>query len=169
MSTRLFIGNLAFEATDDVIAGLFAQAGRVAGVHLVTDPKTGQRRGFGFVDMDSDQDAQRAVGMFNGHAFMDRPLRVNPAYPHQSNDEVPHREAGGGRRGGGGGGEIYVVDGQVDQALKLLKRQLAKDGVFKEMKRRAFYEKPSARRKRKQQEARRKRLKALRSRPPERD
>jgi len=167
MGTRLFIGNLSFEATSDAIAGLFGQAGRVAGVHLVTDPETGQRRGFGFVDMDSDQDAQRAVGMFNGQPFMDRPLRVNPAYPHQSTDEAPQRETSSGRRGSGR--EIHVVDGQVDQALKLLKRQLAKDGLFKEMKRRAFYEKPSARRKRKRQEARRKRLKALRSRGPERD
>lgn len=168
MSTRLFIGNLAIGATSEDIAGLFARAGRVAGVHLVTDPMTGQRRGFGFVDMDSDQDAQRAAGMFNGHSFMNRPLRVNPAYPHQSNDEAPPRDAGSGRRGGSGR-EIYVVDGQVDQALKLLKRQLAKDGLFKDMKRRAFYEKPSARRKRKQQEAQRKRLKALRARGPERD
>jgi len=167
MSTRLFVGNLAGEATTEAIAGLFARAGKVASVRLATDPQTGQRRGFGFVDMDSDQEAQRAVGLLNGHAFMDRRLRVNPAYPHQSVDEIPMREGGSSRRPNAR--EIHVVDGQVDQALKLLKRQLAKEGLFKEMKRKAFYEKPSARRKRKRHEARRKRLKALRSRPPERD
>ena len=168
MSTRLFVGNLAVEATTDTVAGLFARAGKVANVRFATDPQTGQRRGFGFVDMDTDQDAQRAVGMFNGHAFMDRRLRVNPAYPHQSNDEIPHPEGGSGRRPSGR--EIHVVAGQVDQALKLLKRQLAKEGLFRDMKRKAFYEKPSARRKRKRHEAKRKRLKALmRSRTPERD
>lgn len=58
--------------------------------------------------------------------------------------------------------EIKVIDNQVEQALKIFKRQLAKDGVLKEMKKRRFYEKPSAKRKRKQAEARRKRMKALR-------
>ena len=101
MSIRLFVGNLAVDASSEVIAGLFARAGRVAGVHLVKDPQTGERRGFGFVDMDTDQDAQRAATMLNGHAFMDRRLRVNPAYPHQSNDEIPLREGGSGRRGNG--------------------------------------------------------------------
>jgi len=167
MSSRLFVGNLAVEATNEAIAGLFARAGRVASIRLAADPETGHRRSFGFVDMDTDQDAQRAITMLNGHAFMDRHLRVNPAYPHQSNDEIPHREGGSGRRGKGG--EIYVVNGQVDQALKPLKRQLAKEGVFKDMKRKAFYEKPSARKKRKQRDAQRKRMKALRTRPPERD
>jgi small subunit ribosomal protein S21 len=58
--------------------------------------------------------------------------------------------------------EIKVIDNQVEQALKIFKRQLAKDGVLKEMKKRRFYEKPSVKRKRKQAEARRKRMKALR-------
>ena len=95
------------------------------------------------MDMDSDQDAQRAAGMFNGHSFMNRPLRSTPPTPTsptmRSPPGTPAADAGGSGR------EIYVVDGQVDQALKLLKRQLAKDGLFKDMKRRAFYEKPSAR------------------------
>jgi len=165
MSARLFIGNLAVDATNEAIAGLFARAGRVAGVHLAADPETGHRRSFAFVDMDTDQDAKRAVTMLNGHAFMDRCLRVNPAYPHQSNDEAPHREAPRQTSRG----EVKVINGQVDQALKVLKRQLAKEGVFKDMKRRAFYEKPSDRRKRKQRDAHRRRMKALRTRAPERD
>ena len=61
--------------------------------------------------------------------------------------------------------KIVVVDNQIEPALKALKREMLKDGVFKEMKRRAFYEKPSVKRKRKRAEARRKRLKAARRRP----
>jgi small subunit ribosomal protein S21 len=70
--------------------------------------------------------------------------------------------AGGDIRGGGTSLRIEVVDNQIEPALKALKRELLKGGVFKEMKRRAFYEKPSVKRKRKQAEARKKRRKAAR-------
>jgi small subunit ribosomal protein S21 len=71
-------------------------------------------------------------------------------------------KAGGDIRGGGTALRIEVVDNQIEPALKALKRELLKGGVFKEMKRRAFYEKPSVKRKRKQAEARKKRRKAAR-------
>jgi small subunit ribosomal protein S21 len=66
------------------------------------------------------------------------------------------------RTGGGNRVEVRVFDNQIEQALKVLKREMLKGGLFKEMKKRAYYEKPSVKRKRKQAEARKKRMKALR-------
>ncbi len=102
MGTRLYVGNLPFSASEEQIRDLFAQNGRsVTEVRLVTDRETGRPRGFGFVEMGSQEDADGAIRDLNGFSFGGRPLTVN---------EARERVGGGGggmgagRRGGGGGG-----------------------------------------------------------------
>ena len=97
MGTRLYVGNLPFNADEYQIRELFSQNGRaVAEVKLVTDRDTGRPRGFGFVEMGSSQDADGAIRELNGRDFGGRPLTVNEAKERSS--------AGGGGFGGGYGG-----------------------------------------------------------------
>jgi cold-inducible RNA-binding protein len=98
MGKKLYVGNLAFEVTDKDLEELFAQAGICESVAVITDRATGQSRGFGFVEMGSTADAQKAIQQFDGHELKGRALKVN---------EAREREGGGGGRGGrgpGGGG-----------------------------------------------------------------
>jgi cold-inducible RNA-binding protein len=93
---KLYVGNLPFQATEQEITNWFQQAGAtVATVSLVTDKFTGQPRGFGFVEIDNDEEAARVIQSLNGQDFMGRNVVVNEAKP---------REGGGGRGGYGGGG-----------------------------------------------------------------
>ena len=95
MGTRLYVGNLPFSASEEQIRDLFAQNGRaVTEVRLVTDRETGRPRGFGFVEMGSQEDADSAIRELNGFQFGGRPLTVN---------EARERVGGGGGMGGGGG------------------------------------------------------------------
>ena len=88
MGTRLFVGNLPFSASEDQVRELFGQNGRtVSEVRLITDRDTGRPRGFGFVEMASQDDADGAVRDLNGFEFEGRPLRVDEA----------HERQGGGR------------------------------------------------------------------------
>ena len=98
MSTRLYVGNLSFNTTDETIRQQFGALGPVTAVHVVTDRDTGRPRGFAFVTMGSPADAQRAISELNGAMLDGRPLRVNEAEERQS------RGGGGGGRPGGGGG-----------------------------------------------------------------
>jgi len=104
MSAKLFVGNLSFQATEEDLRELFAQAGNVETVRIITDQFTGRPRGFGFVEMATKEEAQKAVEMLNGRLFRDRNLVVDEARPQ------PQRSAGGAGRGdrgprpGGGGG-----------------------------------------------------------------
>ncbi len=93
MGTRLYVGNISFKATEDDLRDLFTQAGEVVSVKLIKDTATGRLRGFGFVEMASDEDSQKAVSMFNGKSFMDRDIVVNEAKPQE------RREHSGFRRG----------------------------------------------------------------------
>jgi len=94
MGCRLYVGNLPFSADEDQVRELFGQNDRtVVEVRLITDRDTGRPRGFGFVEMGSDEDAQGAISELNGFTMDGRPLTVN---------EARERSAGGG--GGGGGG-----------------------------------------------------------------
>jgi RNA recognition motif-containing protein len=93
MNRKLFVGNLPFEATEDSIRDLFAQAGTVDSVRVMRDRATGQARGFAFVEMATDADAQAAIGQLNEQPFGGRTLTVNEARP-----QAP-------RSGGYGGGE----------------------------------------------------------------
>ena len=101
MGTKLYVGNLSFKAADSDLSELFSQAGEVVSVKIITDTYSGQSRGFGFVEMATDEGAQKAIAMFNGKTYQDRPMTVNEARPQQKREQ---RGGGGGGRGGGGGG-----------------------------------------------------------------
>jgi RNA recognition motif-containing protein len=81
MNRKLFVGNLPFEATEDGIRDLFAQTGTVDSVRVMRDRTTGQARGFAFVEMATDADAQSAIGRLNDQPFGGRTLIVNEARP----------------------------------------------------------------------------------------
>ncbi len=96
MSTKLYVGNLAFGVTSDDLHEHFAQAGTVESAKVVEDRDTGRSRGFGFVEMASSEEAMAAIEQFNGQDLDGRNLVVNEARPRE--------EGGGGGRGGRGGG-----------------------------------------------------------------
>ena len=81
MDTRLYVGNLAKSTTEDELRTLFAQAGAVASVEIIKDRETGQSKGFAFVTMTDQAEAQKAIGMFNAYSLSDRELKVNIAKP----------------------------------------------------------------------------------------
>jgi len=83
MSTRLYVGNISFKASEDELKELFSQAGEVVSVKLITDAATGRLRGFGFVEMSSEEEAQKAISMLNGKNFLDRDIVVNEAKPQE--------------------------------------------------------------------------------------
>jgi RNA recognition motif-containing protein len=101
MGTKLYVGNLSFNTTETDLQDLFAQAGAVQDVMLMQDKFTGKSRGFAFVTMTSDEDAQNAIKEFNGKTVEGRPLTVNEARPREAR---PAGGGGGGYGGGGGGG-----------------------------------------------------------------
>lgn len=96
MPAKLFVGNLSFQATEEDLRELFAQAGTVETVRIITDQFTGRPRGFGFVEMATKEEATKAVEMLNGRLFRDRNLVVDEARPQ------PQRGSGAGDRGGRG-------------------------------------------------------------------
>ena len=98
MGTKLYVGNLSFNTTETDLQDLFAQAGPVQEVTLMQDKFTGKSRGFAFVTMTSEADAQKAITEFNGKTVEGRPLTVNEARPREA------RPPGGGGGGYGGGG-----------------------------------------------------------------
>lgn len=94
MGTRLYVGNLSYDTDEQGLRDLFAQNGRTVNeVRIITDRDTGRSRGFGFVEMGSEEDAQAAIAELNGFSMDGRPLTVNEA-----------RERTDRGRGGGGGG-----------------------------------------------------------------
>ena len=101
MGTKLYVGNLSFNTTENELQELFTQAGPVQEVTLMQDKFTGKSRGFAFVTMGSEADAQTAITKFNGQTIEGRPLTVNEARPRES--RPPGGGGGGGGRGGGGG------------------------------------------------------------------
>jgi RNA recognition motif-containing protein len=103
MSTKLYVGNLAFQTTSQELQQLFGQAGTVQSASVVEDRDTGRSRGFAFVEMSSEEEANSAITQFNGKEVGGRALKVNEAKPREN------RGGGGGRgfsdnRGGGYGG-----------------------------------------------------------------
>lgn len=95
MGKKLFVGNLNFKTNDDDLRELFGQAGTVDSAMVMMDRATGRSRGFGFVEMNTEEEAQKAVQQFNGYEFQGRNLNVN---------EARERTPGGPRGGGYGGG-----------------------------------------------------------------
>jgi RNA recognition motif-containing protein len=100
MGTKLYVGNLNFSTTEEALRVAFSEGGRtVKSVAILTNPETGRSRGFGFVEMGSDQDAQSAIQALDGVELDGRPLKVNEA-----RERAPGGGGGGGRGGFGGGG-----------------------------------------------------------------
>jgi RNA recognition motif-containing protein len=97
MATRLCVGNISFSTMEGDILNLFEQCGNVVSCNLITDKYTGKSRGFAFVEMGSEDEAQRAIAEVNGKDLDGRPLRVNEARPR------PEFSGGGDRYGGGYG------------------------------------------------------------------
>jgi cold-inducible RNA-binding protein len=81
MAINLFVGNLPYSADDAKMASLFAGAGTVVSAKVIKDKYSGRSRGFGFVEMSNDEEAKKAIEMFNGKDFDGRPLVVNEARP----------------------------------------------------------------------------------------
>jgi cold-inducible RNA-binding protein len=104
MTMKLFVGNLPFSTTDADLRNLFGQVGEVASANVIMDKFTGRSRGFGFVEMADNQEAQVAIERFNGHELQGRALTVNEAKP-QENRSGGGRSFGGGRGGQRGGGD----------------------------------------------------------------
>src|SRR3954469_7793382 len=98
MGNKLYVGNLPYDTNEDDLTALFAKAGNVASVNVMRDRETGRARGFAFVEMATDQDAQQAISQLHEQSFGGRTLTVNEARPMQP------RGGGGGFGGGGGGG-----------------------------------------------------------------
>src|SRR5436309_13703521 len=95
MAKNIYVGNLVWDATADDLLALFQEFGAVTRAQVITDRETGRSRGFGFVEMDNDTEAQKAIDALNGKPYHNRPLTVNEARP---------REDRGGNGGGYGGG-----------------------------------------------------------------
>ena len=98
MSTKLYVGNLAFQTTSQELQELFASAGTVESASVVEDRDTGRSRGFAFVEMSTKEEGAAAIEQFNGKEVGGRALKVNEAKPREN------RGGGGGRGFGGGGG-----------------------------------------------------------------
>jgi hypothetical protein len=98
MGKRIFVGNLPFSATDQVLQETFAQYGAVESAKVITDRMSGRSKGFGFVEMATDAEAQAAIEKLNGAEYEGRTITVNEAR------EMQPREGGGGGRPGGGRG-----------------------------------------------------------------
>lgn len=100
MGSKIYVGGLPYSATEQQLSDLFAAHGAVASARIITDKFTGQSRGFGFVEMSSDAEAQAAITALNGSEMGGRTLTVNEARP----QEPRTGGGGGGGRGGFGGG-----------------------------------------------------------------
>lgn len=103
MEAKLYVGNLSYETTEDELRELFTQAGTVSEVALIKDRDTGRSKGFAFVTMSTQEEANKAIQQFNGRSMGNRQLSVNVARPREE------RPSGGGggydsNRGGGSGG-----------------------------------------------------------------
>lgn len=96
MAKKLYIGGLSYDTTEDSLKSYFAQAGNVESAAVITDRMSGRSKGFGFVEMATDEEAQKAIEMFNGKEFEGRNLTVNEARPMEAR---PPR-SGGFNRGG---------------------------------------------------------------------
>ncbi len=105
MGKKLYVGNLAYSVTEETLQDYFKAAGNVESARLITDRASGRSKGFGFVEMSSDEEAQKAIEMFHQQNWEGRPLTVSEARPQE-----PRRGGGGGGFGGGGGRGGYGGD-----------------------------------------------------------
>jgi len=101
MESKLYVGNLSYSTTEDDLRTLFTQAGTVSSVALIKDRDSGQSKGFAFIEMSTQVEAEKAISMFNGHSMGDRELKVSLARPRE---DKPGGGGGFGNRGGNRGG-----------------------------------------------------------------
>lgn len=104
MATKLFIGSLAWATNDDSLRDFFAQAGTVVSASVIVDRETNRSKGFGFVEMSSDEEAKAAIDQLNGKDLDGRAIVVSEARPRE---ERPRGNGGGGYDGGGGDRQRY--------------------------------------------------------------
>jgi RNA recognition motif-containing protein len=105
MAKKLYVGNLSYNTHDEDLREAFSKIGEVLSVTLIVDQATGRSKGFGFVEMASDEDAEKAISTMNGTNFMDRTITVNEARPKTEGRRSGFDGGGGrGKRGGGYGG-----------------------------------------------------------------
>ena len=106
MANKLFVGSLAWGTTDDSLKEFFEQAGTVVSAKVITDRDSGRSKGFGFVEMATDEEAAKAVADLNGKDLDGRAINVNEARPQEPRENRSGGGGGygGGNRGGGGGG-----------------------------------------------------------------
>lgn len=100
MEAKLYVGNLSYDTTEDDLRSLFTQVGTVNEVALIKDRETGSSKGFAFVTMNSQDEANKAIEQFNGRSLGNRELTVNIARPRE---ERPRSNYDSNQRGGGGG------------------------------------------------------------------
>lgn len=104
MATKLYVGGLPYSTQEDALKDLFAQAGSVVSAVIIMDKMSGRSKGFGFVEMSSQDEAAKAISMFNDQEFEGRKLTVNEARPMEAR---PPRTGGNGGYGNGGGRREY--------------------------------------------------------------
>src|SRR5438445_13320905 len=109
MGKKLYVGNLAYGVTDSVLEQMFAAHGTVQSAQVIMDRDTGRSKGFGFVEMQSDQEAQAAISALNGKEIEGRALTVNEARPRPEGGRGGGGGGGGGRGGRSGGGDRKSV------------------------------------------------------------
>lgn len=100
MGKKLFVGNLAYSVTENDLKDAFAKVGEVVSARVITDQATGRSKGFGFVEMASDEDGEKAISSLNGATLMDRAMNVSEARPQRERSGM--RTGDRGRRGHGG-------------------------------------------------------------------
>jgi cold-inducible RNA-binding protein len=110
MSVKLYVGNLAFQTSNEELQQLFSQAGTVESASIVEDRETGRSRGFGFVEMSSKEEGDAAIQQLNGTEFNGRSLTVNEARPRENR--------GGARPGFGGGRDRGSLGGRNDRPVR---------------------------------------------------
>lgn len=103
MGRKLYIGNLPYSVSEDQLTDMFSACGQVESVRVITDKFSGRSKGFGFVEMGSDQAAQDAIAKFNGQQVDGRAIVVNEARPQEDRPRGGGGGGGGGYGGGGGG------------------------------------------------------------------
>ncbi len=105
MGNKIYVGNLSYSMTEEALSELFGQAGTVVSAKIITESQTGRSKGFGFVEMSSDEEANSAIEKFNGQEVEGRQLKVSEARPKQNRSRGGFGGGGGkGGYGGGGGG-----------------------------------------------------------------
>ena len=106
---NIYVANISYSASDDQLEALFAQYGAVKSAKIIMDRMSGRSRGFGFVEMDNDDEAKNAIAALNGQTWMEKELNVNEARPKEDRGPRPGGGGGGGgfrpRREGGSGGD----------------------------------------------------------------